>query len=162
MKLLTRDRIRALSAEAAASVRRRKNLNLHTELTDPVQRLCNAFEPGTYVRPHRHPDANRWELFVALTGSAVVLTFEDDGTVCERLILSAAGPSIGVEIPAGTWHTLASGAAGTVLFEVKPGPYEPLTDKDFARWAPAEGDPRCPAFERWYREARPGDRPPPL
>jgi cupin fold WbuC family metalloprotein len=162
VKLLTRDRIRELSAEAATLPRRRKNLNLHAELADPIQRLCNAFEPGTYVRPHRHPDANRWELFVALTGSVVVLTFEDNGTVRERVTLSAAGPGIAVEIPAGTWHTLAADAAGTVLFEVKPGPYEPLTDKDFALWAPAEGDPRCAAFERWYREARPGDHPPPL
>jgi hypothetical protein len=65
-----------------------------------------------------------------------------------------------------------------VLFEVKPGPYEQLadgiearaaghgrpgrglTDKDFALWAPAEGDARCAAFERWYCAARPGDRPP--
>lgn len=162
MKRLTRDDICTLSAHAAASERRRQNLNLHTDLADPVQRLCNAFEPGTYVRPHRHVAADRWELFIALSGSVWVLTFADDGTVRERVTVSATGPVIAVEIPAGTWHALAAEAAGTVLFEVKPGPYAALTDKDFAPWAPAEGDPRCAAFERWYREARPGDRPPPL
>lgn len=160
MRLLTQDRIRELSAQAAASARRRRNLNLHAELADPVQRLCNAFEPGTYVRPHRHLGADRWELFVALSGSVVVLTFDDDAAVRDRVAVSATGPVIAVEIPAGTWHTLACNAAGTVLFEVKPGPYAALTDKDFAPWAPAEGDPRCAAFERWYREARRGDRPP--
>lgn len=162
MKLLTQDDIRALSAQAAALPRRRKNLNLHTDLADPVQRLCNAFEPGTYVRAHRHVAADRWELFIALRGSAVVLTFEDDGTVRERLIVSAAGPVIAVELPASTWHCLAADSAGTVLFEVKPGPYEALADKDFAPWAPVEGDSRCAAFERWYRNAQPGERPPAL
>jgi hypothetical protein len=47
-----------------------------------------------------------------------------------------------------------------VLFEVKPGPYEPLNDKDFATWAPAEGDPAAAAFVDWYRRAMPGERPP--
>jgi cupin fold WbuC family metalloprotein len=161
MKLLTQDRLRALSSEAAATPRRRKNLNLHAELADPIQRLCNAFEPGTYVRPHRHAQGGCWELLVALSGTAVVLSFEEDGTVRERVELAAAGPTRGLELPAGAWHTLAALEPGTVLFEVKPGPYAPLADKDFAAWAPVEGDPRCAAFERWYCAARPGDRPPP-
>ena len=54
MKRLTADILIALRAEAAASPRRRKNFNLHASPDDPIQRLCNAFEPGTYVRPHRH------------------------------------------------------------------------------------------------------------
>jgi len=36
--------------------------------------------------------------------------------------------------------------------ELKPGPYEPLTDKDFAPWAPEEECATCPAFEQWFRE----------
>jgi cupin fold WbuC family metalloprotein len=162
MKILTRELLATLSAEAAASARRRKNLNLHPQLSDPIQRLCNAFEPGTYVRPHRHPEAGRWELFVVLSGAATVLCFADDGTVGARIELSVAGPNFGVEIPAGAWHTIASCAPGTVLFEVKPGPYTALTDKDFAAWAPAEGEAVCARFENWYRVARPGDRPPAL
>ena len=34
----------------------------------------------------------------------------------------------------------------TVVFEVKPGPYQPTSDKDFAPWAPAEGGPDAPAY----------------
>lgn len=33
-----------------------------------------------------------------------------------------------------------------VCFKVKPGPYSAATDKDFARWAPKEGDPRPGAY----------------
>lgn len=58
----------------------------------------------------------------------------------------------------GTWHTLAVLEPGTVLFELKPGPYLPLADKEFAAWAPAEGAPGTEAWEAWFRRARPGER----
>ncbi len=35
--------------------------------------------------------------------------------------------------------TINRGLLETVLFEVKPGPFDPKTDKEFAPWAPAEG-----------------------
>ena len=38
-------------------------------------------EPATYVRPHRHPEAGKWELFTVLRGSLVALTFDDEGRV---------------------------------------------------------------------------------
>jgi cupin fold WbuC family metalloprotein len=157
MKRITADDLRRLSAEAAASPRRRKNLNVHAELSDPVQRLCNAFEPGTYVRPHRHAAAGVWELLVVLSGSAAVLVFDDAGAVTERAELDAAGPVRCLEIPAGAWHTMASLQPGTVLFEVKRGPYAAPPPQDFAAWAPAEGDARCAAMEVWFRGARPGE-----
>ena len=37
-------------------------------------------------------------------------------------------------------------APDTVIFEVKPGPYDAATDKEFAPWAPPEGDPRAHAY----------------
>ena len=54
LKLYGADTLRGLSAEAARSPRRRKNLNVHPVLEDPVQRLFNALEPGTYACSHRH------------------------------------------------------------------------------------------------------------
>jgi cupin fold WbuC family metalloprotein len=161
MKLLSNDQLASLSDLAAASERLRRNLNLHEAYDETVQRLCNAMEPGTYVRPHRHSEPGKWELFIVLSGSLAVLSFSAQGQVTERVELSAAGPVRGIEIPPGTWHTLISLAPGTVAFEVKPGPYAPLQDKDFAPWAPAEGDARTGAFLDWLRGAGPGDHPPP-
>ncbi|HIC0138358.1 TPA: WbuC family cupin fold metalloprotein, partial [Enterobacter hormaechei] len=55
MKQLTFNDLRKQSAQAANSPRLRAHHNFHPELSDPVQRLAIAMEPGTYVRPHRHP-----------------------------------------------------------------------------------------------------------
>ncbi|MFA9459486.1 WbuC family cupin fold metalloprotein [Thiohalorhabdus methylotrophus] len=151
-------RLDALRGEARDRDRLRANDNLHPELTDPVQRMLNAFEPGTYVRPHRHGSPPKWELFLALSGAAACLTFDDSGMVTERCEIRAGGPLYGAEIPAGTWHSLAALAPGTVLFEIKPGPYAPLTDKDFADWAPEEGGAEAAALEAWMRGAEEGER----
>lgn len=158
MKRIETSDLAALSREAAVSQRLRANRNLHEALDEPVQRMLNAFEPGTYVRPHRHAEPPKWELFLALSGAAACLTFDDTGTITERCDLTAGGPQFGVEIPAGTWHSLVALEPGTVLFELKEGPYQPLADKDFAAWAPAEAETAAAALEGWLRDARAGQR----
>jgi cupin fold WbuC family metalloprotein len=89
-----------------------------------------------------------------------MLTFDDYGQVMERCEFSPSGPAVAVEVPGGGWHTVASLEVGTVLFELKPGPYIPLEDKDFASWAPAEGEPECGRFLTWFQSATAGDKPP--
>jgi cupin fold WbuC family metalloprotein len=159
LKIIDFPLMQDLTKGASASPRLRLNHNLHPTPQDPVQRLCNALEPHTYVRPHFHPRDDGWELLALLSGAVAVLTFDGDGRVAERVELSEEGP-LGMEIPANTWHTLASLQSGTVVLEVKPGPYVRLTDKDFARWAPEEGDPRAPAFVEWFQRAQVGASPP--
>lgn len=151
-----------LSKTAQSVPRLRKNLNIHAQLDDPVQRLFNAMEPGTYVRPHRHPGKDRWEFFQIVSGRAAVLTFDQTGTVQEKIELSQTGPNVAIEIPGNQWHTLVSLQSGTVLFEIKQGPYQPLSDKDFATWAPQEGDRAVESFVQWFTDAHPGDLPPAL
>ena len=158
MKIVDRERIRSVQRAARQSLRLRANDNLHPTLEDPVQRFLNAMEPGTYVRPHRHSDPGRWELFLALEGRAVVLLFGERGEVLRRVELSPEGPARLVEIPPGAWHAVAALEEGTVLFELKPGPYRPLADKDFAPWAPAEGTDGASELEAWFRRAAPGER----
>lgn len=152
--------LRGISASASVSSRLRANWNLHPVLDDPIQRFCNAMEPGTYVRPHRHAGEGRWELFLALTGTAHVVIFDNQGVLKERTLIDAQGPNFGLEIPGGTWHTIAAAKVGTVLFELKPGPYIPLADKDFAPWAPAEGASACALFEAWFKTGEEGSTPP--
>jgi len=160
MKSISIDVLRQLVQHAAISPRGRINHNLHPTLDDPIQRFFNWMEPGSYVRPHRHTDPPRWEAFLALAGRAVILVFTDDGTISARTEISPAGPDVAVEIPGGGWHTVTATASGTTLFELKPGPYSQISDKDFARWAPPEGDPGTDQFTRWFSTAKPGDVPP--
>ena len=152
--------LNALSAEAARSPRRRKNLTVPPVLADPVQRLFNAMEPGTYARPHRHARDNGWELMVVVRGTFAVLRFDEAGCVLARVDLRAGDGDCAVEIPAHAWHCVVSLAPGTIMFEVKPGPYSPLEDKDFAAWAPPEGDARAPDWVRWFETAKPGEHAP--
>ena len=57
-----------------------------------------------------------------------------------------------VELPGFVWHTVVSFADDTALFEIKPGPYTALADKDFAPWAPSEDCPDAQALiETWRR-----------
>jgi cupin fold WbuC family metalloprotein len=160
MKTITSRLLDELANAAVASPRRRTNHNLHPELSDPIQRLVNSMAPGTYVRPHRHADPPRWESFVALRGRAVILTFDDDGRIVWRAEVSPQGPQLAVELPAGVWHTIAVLEPATALFEVKPGPYDRLTDKDFAPWAPPEGDPASARMVEWFCAAQIGETPP--
>ena len=160
LKLLDDRVFEPLASEAGSSERRRSHYNLHPSLDDPVQRFCIAAGPESYFRPHRHRAPEKWELFLALGGAAALLLFDNEGTVLERAVLSAAGPVRAVEVPPGAWHGLAVLERGTVLFEVKPGPYESLSDKDFAPWSPAEGSPESLSLTTWLRAALTGDRPP--
>ncbi len=156
MKRIDEKVLQELQKKAADSPRKRTNLNLHQTLEDPVQRFLNAIEPGSYVRPHRHNTPLRWELFIALSGGAVVLIFDQEGEVIERTEIAAGGPTQAVEIPAGTWHTIAALRPGTVLIEFKQGSYAPLSEMDFASWAPCEGEAGCDELERWFHHAQAG------
>jgi cupin fold WbuC family metalloprotein len=155
MKIVTEKTISDLLASAAAAPRRRMNLNLHAALSDPINRFINAGLVGTYVRPHRHR-TGRWELVNVIQGSLDLVIFTSDGNLKDRFALGAEHTSL-AEIPGGEWHTFVFHAPAAVVLEVKPGPYEPQFDKEFAEWAPAEGDPRVALFVIWLESAGLGD-----
>lgn len=155
IRIIEQAALDGLSAEAGERARRRLNLNIHDSLDDSVQRFFNALEPGTYVQPHAH-EAGTWELFVGLRGTCTVLTFDAEGWVLSRTALGATAAAA-VEIPAGTWHMVLATRPGTVAMEIKPGP---CRHKNFAAWAPAEGDAGAQAFLAWAETAQPGMRAP--
>jgi cupin fold WbuC family metalloprotein len=149
---LDRIALHSLSEEAVASPRLRMNRNLHA-MEDPVHRLFNAIEPGSYIRPHRHLHPPKTETMVAVAGRLGFLSFRDDGSVEETVLLDAAGDVFGVDVPAGVWHSFVSLAPGTVAFEAKAGPYVPAGEGDAAPWAPRESDPAAVRLEAGWRNA---------
>jgi len=109
-------------AQAKSSPRLRMNYNLHDDLGDKCQRLLNAMEPGTVMPIHHHKVA---EVFVLLQGRIRVMTYDDYGNEVESIILDRKEGSYGVQIPADTWHSLEVLEHGSVILEVKEGPYIP-------------------------------------
>jgi cupin fold WbuC family metalloprotein len=146
-----------LSRQALTSPRLRDNYNFHPRPDDHVQRLCIALEPDSYVRPHRHPEADKWEFLVALRGRVLLLLFDDDGCVTERLTLQPTGDVTGLEIAPNTWHTLLAEDSGTVVLEVKQGPYIPVSFSNFADWSPRESSSDVARYQTWCRTANLGD-----
>lgn len=139
MKVIDSSFLDELSAEAAASPRKRKNRNLHPSDDFCCHRLFNALEPGTYIMPHRHLDPLKDETMVMVRGAMGIVKFDGDGQVLGKALLRPGG-TVAVDISHGTFHTCVSLEPGTIFFESKAGPYAPLTDAEKAPWAPAEGD----------------------
>ena len=155
MRVIEFRELSALTAQAAERPRRRLNINLHEDASDSIQRMVIAFEPETYIRPHRHPA--QFETFILLCGRIALLSFNDDGSVKQRVEMAEDKVRM-VEIPAGTWHSLASQAPGTLVMEIKPGPYQPTSEVDFASWAPPEGHGDAGACREWMRLSVPEAR----
>jgi cupin fold WbuC family metalloprotein len=144
----------ALCGEAGQSARLRRHHNLH-ELPDRVQRFLNALQPGTYVRPHRHrrdEPGSGFECFVVLQGAVGLVLLDGDGEVVGTERLEAEGPVKGVELAEGRFHTLVALCPDTVILELKQGPYEPATDKEFLAHFPAEGTPEAMNQEKLWRD----------
>lgn len=153
MKKIELQRLNELCIEAKNLPRKRKNYNYHDDLSDTLQRLLNAMQPDTYVQPHKHESPDKREVFILLTGKALVVTFNNNGEIEEHFILSRELGNFGVEIPEKKWHTVIVLEEDTVVYEVKDGPYSPVDDKNFAEWAPKEGDPNCHVFNEKILDA---------
>lgn len=117
-----------VTSKAQQSPRLRMNYNLHDSLDAKAQRLLNALEPSTVIPIHRHPHTA--ETYIILRGCIRVMFYNDDGTQTEIFALNPLEGNYGVNIPKGQWHTLEVIESGSVIMEVKDGPYTPLSPQD--------------------------------
>ena len=150
-------RLDALVEQARGSERRRAHLNTHDSEGAAVQRLFIATEPDTYMRPHRHPEAHKWEFFMVLEGHIDLLLFDPDGCLRQRTAMTP-GSTRAVEVPPDTWHCYVCQASGTLAMEIKEGAYTPTREEDFASWAPAERSTQAAQYREWMRTAKSGER----
>ena len=146
-----------LLLQANESPRKRSHKNIHQDLEEPVQRLCIALKKGTYVRPHYHPQSNKWELMLVLRGAVTLVIFEEDGTIIERVDLKTGSSICGIELEPGTWHTIFPITDEAVILEVKEGPFTPSKKADFATWAPEEDETGVNHFLNWLECAAIGE-----
>ncbi|MDD2526330.1 MAG: WbuC family cupin fold metalloprotein [Bacteroidales bacterium] len=140
MKLISSDLLDLVTASASSEERLRKNFNFHTDLNDTLHRFLNAMEPGTYIAPHRHVNPDKEETVVILRGSLMIFLFDETGKVAGRYLLNRDNGLFGIDIEPGLWHCSISLEPGTIIFEVKRGPFAPLTAECLAPWAPDAAD----------------------
>ena len=118
-----------LTEQAKASPRLRMNLDLRNSDADQSQRMLNAIEPGSALPIHRHMKSS--ETVVCLRGRLVEEFYDDLERICtEAIELRPDGPVVALNIPIGQWHTVRALESGTVIMEVKDGPYEPTGPED--------------------------------
>ncbi|KUE90320.1 hypothetical protein ASL20_03810 [Cupriavidus necator] len=133
-----------LVVHASKSGRLRQHRNIHASYEDPCQRLLNAVELDSYIRPHRHSLDPKVETLFALIGRFAVFSFDATGAirncVCigsEKYMSNSVG--VAVEVDPRMWHTVIALEGGSILLELKAGPFDPDLAKEFAPWAPEEG-----------------------
>jgi cupin fold WbuC family metalloprotein len=148
LKIVSEESLYELSQKAALLPRKRLNFNFHEDLADPINRMLNAFEPGSYIQPHKHENPDKREVFIVLCGTLIVVIYDDSGKPTDFVLLNPQKGNRAIEVPPGIWHSVFSLETGTVVYEIKDGPYEQISDKNFATWAPKEGHPECAAYLR--------------
>ena len=118
-----------LTAKAKESPRLRMNLDLRNSAEDTSQRMLNAIEPGSPLPIHRHQKTS--ETVVCLRGRLVWEFYDDLERICtDRIELRPNGPVVALNVPKGQWHTVHALESGSVILEMKDGPYEPTGPED--------------------------------
>ena len=128
MKIIDTSLLDSVTEQATESPRLRMNHNFHDSMEAKSQRLLNALEPGTEIPIHRHRTTA--ETYILLRGTIRVLFYNNEWEIIETTELNPLTGKYGIDIPAGQWHTLEVLEPGTVIFEVKDGPYRAIGDED--------------------------------
>jgi cupin fold WbuC family metalloprotein len=144
IQTVDRTLLQDLIERAKRSPRLRINHNFHSSMEDNPHRFLNVMVKGTYIAPHRHLDPPKAEAFLVLDGEVAFFIFDNAGNVVRTEVVGR--DPIAIDLPPGVWHTLTPLSEHAVCYEVKPGPYLASNDKDFAAWAPREGDPAVVAY----------------
>ena len=114
------------------------NYNFHASMDAPIHRLLNALEPGTYLPPHRH--TGKEETYLVLRGSLLAFFYDDAGNVTDKVCLNPRKVNMVWKFLLIHGHSIIALESGTVIFEIKKGPYQPLPSEDLASWAPQTSD----------------------
>lgn len=120
-----------VTEKAKTSERLRMNYNLHDSLDAKAQRLLNALEPGTILPIHRHTETA--ETYIVLRGSIRVQFYNIEKKMIAIFDIDPLINEYGIHIPKGQWHTVEVLESGTVIFEVKDGPYLPFKEEDILK-----------------------------
>lgn len=161
MNLLTisRSELEVLISKSLASPRKREfKCSRSSENGNIPGIILNVFQPGTYVRPHRHPMSDGKEIWIPIQGLIRAIIFDNDGNVADNFSISPS-QNVYFEIPAGTYHSAIAEQPDSVLLELYQGIYNPTTYKAFPQWAPEEESPAADSYLSRLTRTRPSTQP---
>lgn len=151
MKLFSVNFLDKLTMAAKKNYRQRQHDNIHENYQEVSQRLFNAVEPDSYIQPHRHFTDPKSELLVPIRGTFALIIFNDQGDFQNVFGLKAGGSKdfyASIELSPSFWHTVVSLETGSILLEVKAGPFDENNPKDLADWAPKEGSQFVNSYQK--------------
>ncbi len=143
---LEQSRIDEAILASRSSARRRMIAPIQRSESALVQRMLNVMQPGSYVRPHRHPRPQSVELIQVLQGALAVFVFSENGEVLTARTLRPGVSGSLLDLEPGVWHTFLPLSPDTVVLEIKGGPYDAKLDKVWPDWAPEEGADAAEAY----------------
>lgn len=143
---LTLTMVSNLLNQSRESGRKRMTQRIHKGDDAAVHKMFNALQPGTYIPPHRHLNTAKSETVLVISGALLYVEFEEDGTVKHHALVQPGTEIFGMYILPHIYHTFIALKPDTLIFEVKDGPYEHDSDKDFPDWAPPEGTPEAEPY----------------
>lgn len=120
-----------IGKNAADSPRLRMNYDLRNDENEQSQRMLNVLLPGTKSPIHRHTETS--ETVVCLEGTCIERYYDNEGNETDCFTLSAGSELIGLQIPAGQFHSIEVAEEWKnkcVILEFKAGKFEPAKTED--------------------------------
>lgn len=128
--------------KAQSSPRRRMNFDLRTQAripglagedvadgwTDMSQRMLNVLMTDTVIPIHRHTETS--ETVIVCRGKVREEFYDAEGNKTAEFVMEAGGECPGIQVPMGQYHTLVCLADGSVIFEAKDRPYDPVRTEE--------------------------------
>ena len=125
-----------LIKDSHLSLRKRSAKSFHSPDYHGPRILALCMQMESYLRPHMH-SAEFSEEIIHINGRICLVLFDSEGNINSHKILDQNDKI--ATVPAKTYHLVLSLAEDSMFFEVSQGPYDNLTYKTPASWAPEEG-----------------------
>lgn len=128
---ITKELFCQIAEQAAESPRLRKNFDLRNNEDEQSQRMLNVLLPGTKSLIHRHTDTIA--TVICLEGTCIERYYDNEGNETDCFVLSEGSNLIGLQIPAGQFHSIEVPSEWTekaVIVEFKAGKFVPAKTED--------------------------------
>jgi glucose-6-phosphate isomerase len=135
--VVDQDWIERIKQSAREEPLRRARLNLHQSDDDQVQEMLIAFCHDSLNAPHRH--IGKSESLHAIEGRALIIFFDEDGSIKRRITIGSAGSRLPpwYRLSSSEWHTVIPLDDMVVIHETTTGPFRPSKDVVPA-WIPTD------------------------